>query len=111
MNFFYVQDDWKVNRQLTLNLGVRYEYATPQWEARNLLTNWDPAARNADPGEDGVSTSAPWCIRTATTGRPASAWPIAFAAENGDPQRVRRQLHPLQPVGRREPSGLQLRIR
>ena len=43
MNFFYFQDDFKVSPKLTLNVGARYEYATPQWEADNLLSNFDPA--------------------------------------------------------------------
>ena len=42
MNFFYFQDDFKVSPKLTLNLGARYEYATPQWEADNRLSNFDP---------------------------------------------------------------------
>lgn len=42
----YVQDDVKLSSKLTLNLGVRYEYFTPQWEANNRLTNYDPV-RNA----------------------------------------------------------------
>jgi hypothetical protein len=32
---FYVQDDWRVNRKLTLNLGIRYEWSTPYTERRN----------------------------------------------------------------------------
>jgi hypothetical protein len=44
MNFFYFQDDWKVNKKLTINVGLRYEYATPQWEAQNRLANFDPVA-------------------------------------------------------------------
>ncbi|MDQ2900659.1 MAG: TonB-dependent receptor, partial [Acidobacteriota bacterium] len=36
----YVQDQWTVNRQLTLNLGVRYEYAAPYIETKNRMANF-----------------------------------------------------------------------
>ncbi|MCU1327242.1 MAG: Outer rane receptor for ferrienterochelin and colicin [Bryobacterales bacterium] len=42
MHFMYVQDDFKLSKKLTLNLGARYEYATPQWEDQNRLANYDP---------------------------------------------------------------------
>ncbi len=39
----YVQDDYRVSSKLTLNLGLRWEYATPIWERDNNWTNFDPA--------------------------------------------------------------------
>lgn len=45
MHFAYVQDDYQINNDLTLNAGVRYEFATPQYEAENRLSSFDPATR------------------------------------------------------------------
>ena len=43
MQFYFIQDDYRMTSRLTLNLGVRYEYATPPREKENNLANFDPA--------------------------------------------------------------------
>jgi hypothetical protein len=53
MHFAYVQDDLRFNDRLTLNLGLRYEYATPHWEKDNVLSNFDPERRVMVPARDG----------------------------------------------------------
>ncbi len=53
MYFGYIQDDFKVNQKLTLNMGLRYEFGTPQWERDNILTNFDPATRTLVPSKSG----------------------------------------------------------
>ncbi|HMF97371.1 MAG TPA: hypothetical protein VKE96_23890, partial [Vicinamibacterales bacterium] len=40
---FFVQDDWKVDARLTVNLGLRYDFMTPALEATNQQTNFNPA--------------------------------------------------------------------
>ena len=39
---FFVQDDWRPSDRLTVNLGLRYDYMTPSYDADNLMANFDP---------------------------------------------------------------------
>jgi outer membrane receptor protein involved in Fe transport len=39
---YYVQDDWRVTRWLTLNMGVRYDIFTAKTEQHNRMANFDP---------------------------------------------------------------------
>jgi len=40
----FAEDDWKVTPRLTLNLGLRYDFATPPLEAKNHLADFDPVS-------------------------------------------------------------------
>jgi len=39
----YIQDDWRVTPKLTVNLGLRYEFATPLVDRDNNWSNFNPA--------------------------------------------------------------------
>jgi outer membrane receptor protein involved in Fe transport len=50
---FFAQDDWKVSDRLTVNLGVRYDFMTPAYEADDRMANFDPASEGLVFASDG----------------------------------------------------------
>lgn len=53
----FVRHDWQVSSRLSLDLGVRYEYASPYSETRNKLLNLDYSTLPEDPKLINVSTA------------------------------------------------------
>lgn len=56
----YVQDDWKFLPSLTINIGLRYEFVSPNYEQNNNILNFDPVNQqllHAGTGTDVNSTT------------------------------------------------------
>jgi Carboxypeptidase regulatory-like domain len=68
---YYFEDDWKISRKLTLNLGVRYEYVSPLLDNLDRRSTFWPLSNDYNTGSTGqVLVADPkYC---ATTTRPCA---------------------------------------
>jgi hypothetical protein len=78
----FVQDDWKVNRRLTLNLGVRYDYFSPIVEAHNRQSNFDYTTGTLiQAGQNGASDALVTTDKANFSPRIGFAWTPTDSAE------------------------------
>ena len=73
----FIQDDYKITRTLTLNLGLRYDYTSPIFEAHNQQSNFDFATGQlVVAGQNGASPGLVTTDKDDFSPRVGLAWSV-----------------------------------
>jgi Carboxypeptidase regulatory-like domain len=84
---YYVQDDFRVNPRLTVNLGFRYDRYTPYVDKNDIMANFDPNFRDPSTGEVGryiiPSTKTLQYLQSTESDNPPQGIGYAIASETG----------------------------
>ena len=109
----YFQEDWRVSKQLTLNLGIRYEVNPPWVETRDLISNFDIDTDPDNPrivvaGEEGTARFDRALQTTDRTNlAPRLGFAYQVAGKHGSARRLRDLLRQCDEHRRRRVSGNQ----
>ena len=118
----YLQDDWRVTKKLTLNLGLRYDLDTPRTERYDRMNYFDPSAPSPLASKvPGYSNLTGGLVFVGINGRPRSQYKrdnnnfaprFGFAyqvsSNDVDPRRFRQHLRNFAPAGARHRRPVRL---
>jgi trimeric autotransporter adhesin len=74
----YAQDEWKMRGNLTLNLGVRYEYVSPFTEENNRIANLDVSPAVFTPQQPPLPQSSAVVVLPGQTGPYSGPLPLTL---------------------------------
>jgi hypothetical protein len=88
---FYLQDDWKVNRRLSLQYGMRFDHYGKPWSTPYGVAVWDPTGilsskdvYDNDPGAIALNTGISWHAKNSQipwSGQPST--PLSYSPRIG----------------------------